>query len=249
MNAADYFSGTTSSTGLTVSTLPCDSRPVYVALAAQVNGVYQTTTQYEYNATSGCAALLAPSDGTTLVGTTVTFSWATVVGADQYQLKVGSAPGQADIFASITGVTSLTVNSIPCIPIFVQFSTHLNGVFQNPGLYQYGPPSGCSRPASSSPDFNGDGKGRYFPLRSDRRQWLRGIERRPGTFSYINTPFNPGFDIIRPGKLNNDFYTDLIAYNSTNAIGYALLGTGTGSVQRECPCSGDLDSRLSRLAT
>ena len=82
---------------------------------------------------------------------------------------------------------------------------------------------------SISPDFNGDGKSDVFLYDPIGGNGYAALSNGSGTFSYINTPFNPGFDIIRPGKLNNDFYTDLIAYNSTNAIGYVLLGTGTGA--------------------
>ena len=79
------------------------------------------------------------------------------------------------------------------------------------------------------PDFNGDGKADVYLYDPIGGNGFAGLSNGSGTFTYVSTPFTPGFDVVRYGSLNNDAFTDLIVYNSTTAIGYALLGTGTGT--------------------
>ncbi len=229
LGLGDYFTGTTSSTSLNLTGLPCDGRTVYVQVAAMVGGSFQTPSQYIYTASSGCAALLSPANGSTLVFSTVTFTWAPATGADQYQLLVGNGTGLSDIFGSTTTGTSFTVNNIPCDgrTIYVQLATHLSGTYQNPGRYQFKAHNGCG--SSTNEDFNGDGKSDVYLYDPIGGNGFAALSNGSGTFTYVNTPFTPGFDVVRYGSLNNDAFTDLIVYNSTTAIGYALLGTGTGT--------------------
>ena len=87
--AGDYFASSTTSLSLTVNTLPCDGRTVFVQEWAHVGGVWQTPMRLTYTAASGCAALSALANASTFTDTTVNFSWTAVSGADQYWLDVG----------------------------------------------------------------------------------------------------------------------------------------------------------------
>ena len=67
-----------------------------------------------------------------------------------------------------------------------------------------------------------------------------GLSKGWGGFRFVYKGFTPGFDAIRYGDLIGDGKSDLIAYNSATALGYALLGSGEKwHLQfRQCRCSG-----------
>jgi hypothetical protein len=78
-------------------------------------------------------------------------------------------------------------------------------------------------------DFNGDGNQDvilYDPVAGGA---FAGLSNSSGGFSYFFNFFTPGFDIIRYGTITSNGLSDVIAYNSTTAIGYALLGSGSGT--------------------
>jgi hypothetical protein len=135
----DYWGAATTVLSFAVSTVPCDGRPIYVQLWAHVGGVWQTPNRFTYTAASGCAALTSPADSSTFGSTSVPFIWTPASGADQYWLDVGNSIGKGDIHGAATTATSTTVNGIPCDgrTIFVQLWTHINGVWNNPGRYQF----------------------------------------------------------------------------------------------------------------
>jgi hypothetical protein len=139
LTQGDYFGQATTSTSVQVSSLPCDGRPVYVQLWTHIGGAWQTPNRYTYTAASGCAALMALADNSTFAGNSVTFTWSSATGADQYRLDVGNLIGKSDIYGAATTALSTTVNNIPCDgrTIFVQLWTHISGVWNNPGQYRY----------------------------------------------------------------------------------------------------------------
>lgn len=74
-----------------------------------------------------------------LVGSTATFAWNSVNGADNYWLDVGNSVAHGDIWAGALMATSQMVNRLPCDgrTLYVQFWTHLNGAWQTPQRYTY----------------------------------------------------------------------------------------------------------------
>ena len=135
----DYYGGSTTSSSAAVTTLPCDGRTVYVQLWTSVSGSWQTPQRYTYTAASGCAALSSPTNNSTFSSNTITFNWNAISGADQYWLDVGNRTASGDISAGSTTATSAQVTNVPCDgrPLYVQLWTHKNGVWQNPGRYNY----------------------------------------------------------------------------------------------------------------
>jgi hypothetical protein len=146
----DISAGSTGLTSKTVSGLPCDGRIVYVQLWTHVAGTWLTPQRYTYTASTTCnlglAQIFTPIPGTSLAGSTVTFTWNAVFGADLYWLDVGNGIAQGDISAGSTTITSKTANGIPCDgrTIYVQLWTHLAGVWQTPQRYMYMAPAGCA---------------------------------------------------------------------------------------------------------
>ncbi len=132
---------------------------MYVQIWNHIGGVWQTPNRYTYTAAAGCSALTAPIDNATFNNSSVTFNWPPATGADQYWLDVGNSIGKGDIYGAATTGLSTVVNNIPCDgrTIYVQLWTHLSGVWQNPGRYEYtaftgacGGSSGITSPVAGS---------------------------------------------------------------------------------------------------
>jgi probable HAF family extracellular repeat protein len=138
----DISAGATTATSRAVAGLPCDGRTLYVQLWTHLNGAWQTPQRYTYTAANcgtGVAQMLGPTPGSTLAGTTVTFTWTTAAGADNYWLDVGNSVGHGDISAGATNATTKTVGGLPCDgrTLYVQLWTHLNSTWQTPMRYTY----------------------------------------------------------------------------------------------------------------
>jgi hypothetical protein len=119
-----------------VSNLPTNGQPVYVTLTSNVSGTNQSNS-YTYTAFStatGCGAstlatMASPTPGTTLPGSTVTFSWGAGCNASQYYLYVGTAVGGNDLYGASQGSNlSGTVTGLPTNgqTLFVRLWTFLN---------------------------------------------------------------------------------------------------------------------------
>ncbi len=133
-----YNSGSINATSVTVSSLPNNGQPVYVRLYYLIGGSWQYT-DYTYTATGTPipAALTAPTPGTTLTGSSVTFTWTPGNFATDFGLDIGtnypgtsSTPNSSDVYSSgnLTG-TSVTVNNLPTNGgvVYVQLCSLLNG--------------------------------------------------------------------------------------------------------------------------
>jgi hypothetical protein len=99
------------------------------------------------------AQISAPTPGTVLSTTAVTFSWNAVPGADQYWLDIGNSLGSGGLWAGALTATSQVVAGLPCDArtIYAQLYTHLNGGWQAPQRYTYTAASGCSAAITSPP--------------------------------------------------------------------------------------------------
>jgi hypothetical protein len=80
------------------------------------------------------ATLASPGPGSTLTGRTVTFSWATAAGIEQYSLHVGTqGVGSSDIYGEATTGGSETVEGIPTTAgtLYVRLYTLINGTWES----------------------------------------------------------------------------------------------------------------------
>jgi hypothetical protein len=145
----DISAGATSALSKVVSNLPCDGRTLYVQLWTRISNVWQTPARYTYTACNNGQALAqisSPTPGTVLPGTSATFTWNAVSGADQYWLDVGNTVTHGEIFGAATTAITQTVSGIPCDgrTIYVQLWTHVNGAWLGPQRYTYTAPATCS---------------------------------------------------------------------------------------------------------
>jgi uncharacterized protein YkwD len=121
----------TTSTSTSVSNLPRGGMTIYVRLWTQTasgwkfNDYTLTAAAQGSTATatstptrtptpeSSSAQLTSPAPGSTLSGTSATFSWTSVSGATAYQLYVGTTAGGYDIRNVRTTATSTSVTNLP----------------------------------------------------------------------------------------------------------------------------------------
>jgi hypothetical protein len=138
-----------------VSGIPTSGIPIYVRLWTLLSGTWQVN-DYSYTAAPGAskAVMSTPAPGSTLSGSSVTFTWTAGSGASAYWLDVGTVVGQGNIFAGNLGlVNSELVSGIPTsgIPIYVRLWTLLSGAWQvNDYSYTAAAP-GASKAVMSTP--------------------------------------------------------------------------------------------------
>ncbi|MGK7344311.1 MAG: S8 family peptidase [Candidatus Nitrospinota bacterium M3_3B_026] len=117
----------------TVTGLPVDGSTVYVRLWTRIGGVWYYN-DYTFTAyTAGAAALTSHAGGDTLTGSSVTFTWNSVAGADAYSIYVGTSQGAYDIYDHyMPGLpTSDTVTGLPVdgSTVYVRLWTRIGGVW------------------------------------------------------------------------------------------------------------------------
>ena len=133
-------------TTTTVYTLPTNGSTVYVTLYTLIGGVWTGTT-YTYtalNETSGLAAMKTPVPGTTLSGTTATFTWSSDTNATAYWVDIGSTAGGNNVYSSGNLGTALTttVYTLPAngTKIYVSLYSLVGGQWvNNPFTYTSDP--------------------------------------------------------------------------------------------------------------
>jgi Pro-kumamolisin, activation domain/Bacterial Ig-like domain (group 3) len=100
-----------------VSTLPSDGSTVWARLYYLQNGIwsYVDNTYTAYNPNSNKGVITTPVPGSTLAGTSVTFTWTAGAGATAYWIDAGSSPGGNQYFQSgnIGNVLTKTVTGLP----------------------------------------------------------------------------------------------------------------------------------------
>ncbi len=131
----------------TVSGLPTDGSTIYVTLYTLIGGTW-TGNAYSYttfNATSGIAVMQTPTPGSTLSGTSVTFTWSSDASATGYWVDVSAiGPGGNDLDSSGNLGTALTetIYNLPAdgSEIYVTLYSYVGGQWlSSPATYTSGP--------------------------------------------------------------------------------------------------------------
>ncbi|MEP7070137.1 MAG: hypothetical protein ABI789_12890, partial [Usitatibacter sp.] len=133
----------TRGTSATIDGLPTDGRTLYVRLMSNIGGVWYSRdyTYVAYRApvtppppvTGTPATLASPAVGSTLSGSSQTFTWNNS-GASFYQVWVGNAPGTSDLArypAFYTTGTSTTIGGLPTDgrTLYVRLLSSIGGVW------------------------------------------------------------------------------------------------------------------------
>jgi hypothetical protein len=131
-----YNSGSTTATSASVTGLPTYGQKVYATLGSLIGGVWQYA-YYTYTeaGTPAPASITSPAPGSTLPGSSVTFTWTAGGGPTAYQLWLGTTRvGSQNLYNSgATKATTVTVNSLPTdgVTLFARLWSLLNGTWQS----------------------------------------------------------------------------------------------------------------------
>ncbi len=144
VGAHDYYSSGNLGNVLTatVNGLPMDGSTVYVTLYSLIDASWQSNayTYTAYSPATSSGVLTAPTPGSTLSGSTVTFCWSAGVGAAAYWVDIGSTAGGHDIYSSgnLGNVLTTTVNGLPTdgSTVYVTLYSLIAGSWQSNG-YTY----------------------------------------------------------------------------------------------------------------
>ena len=123
-----------STTSYTAKNLPNSGETLYARLYSLINGVYQYNSYTYIAATQTKAAIVTPIDGSTLPGSTVTFSWSGGSGVANYYLWIGTTEGGRDLKNVTLGpdMTSYTAKNLPTegAMLYVRLYSLINSVYQ-----------------------------------------------------------------------------------------------------------------------
>jgi hypothetical protein len=133
-------------TTTTASGLPTDGSEVYATLYTLIGGTWygNAYTYNALNASGGLAAMQTPTPGTTLSGTTATFTWSSDSSATAYWVDIGSSAGGNNIYSSgnLGSALTTTVTTLPAngSEIYVSLYSYVGGQWvNNPVTYTSGP--------------------------------------------------------------------------------------------------------------
>ena len=129
-----FNSGNTTAQTASVTDLPNGGQVIYVRLSSWIENAWQTM-DYTYIAsgTTAPAAMTSPVPGSTLSGTTVTFSWTAGVGVSMYALWIGTTGvGSSNVYNNQTTAQSLTVSNLPESgqTVYVRLFSWISGAWQ-----------------------------------------------------------------------------------------------------------------------
>ncbi|HEV2278241.1 MAG TPA: hypothetical protein VGS02_08695, partial [Acidobacteriaceae bacterium] len=127
----DLYQAAISGTSTTTS-LPTNGATIYVRLWSVINGglQYNDYTYTEFNAVP--ATMISPAPGSTLTGSSTTFTWTAGSGASSYYLWIGITAGGNDLYQAGISTTSATV-SLPTsgATVYVRLWSVINGGLQH----------------------------------------------------------------------------------------------------------------------
>ena len=132
-NSADAT--TTALTSGLVSNIPTNGKTLYARLYSKINGAWQYA-DYTYTEL-GPAALISPTPGSTLTGSSATFTWTTGGDVTLYEFRLGTTgPGSTNVYnsaeASTTVLTSGLISNIPtnAATLYARLYSKINGAWQ-----------------------------------------------------------------------------------------------------------------------
>ena len=145
-----YNSAEATTTALTsglVSNIPTNGTPLYARLYSLIKGAWQYT-DYTYTEL-GPAMLTSPTPGSTLTGSSATFTWSAGGDVTMYEFRLGTTgPGSTNLYnsaeATTTALSSGLISNIPTIgaKLYARLYSKINGAWQyNDYTYtEYGTP-------------------------------------------------------------------------------------------------------------
>jgi hypothetical protein len=119
-----------------VSNIPTYGQTLYARLYSKIDGVWQYT-DYTYTESGAPvpAALTSPAPGSTLTGSSATFTWTAGGGVTEYEFFLGTTGAGSDNLDSLRSVTALSSGLVSNIPtygqtLYARLYSKINGVWQ-----------------------------------------------------------------------------------------------------------------------
>jgi hypothetical protein len=134
--SSDIYNGTaTTAASVTVSNIPINGATLYVRLNYLLNSAWNSIDYTLTEASPVLPSLTTPAPGSTLTGSSATFSWSPGIGSTSFMLQVGTTgAGSSDIYnGTSTTATSVTVSNIPVAgaQLYVRLSYSLNSTWSS----------------------------------------------------------------------------------------------------------------------
>jgi len=137
---SNHVDATLSQTSQMVTGIPTDGRTIYVRLQSYINNAWQLDDETYVAASLGppppspqMSTLTSPTPGSTLHGSSITFTWTAGSGFTYRYLLVGITPGGGEIFSNhVESITSRLVTGIPADgrTIYVRLQSYINNAWQ-----------------------------------------------------------------------------------------------------------------------
>ncbi len=150
-----YSGSATSSTSAAVSGIPTNGVKLYARLLYKLSGAWKSI-DYTYTeaGTSTLPALISPVPGSTLSGSSATFTWSPGAGPSAYQLVLGTTDvGSSNVYSAFgTTSTSAAVSGIPTngVKLYARLLYKLSGAWKSID-YTYTESGTPTLPALTSP--------------------------------------------------------------------------------------------------
>ena len=126
-------SGSLTTPSYMLASIPTTGGKLYVRLSSFINGAWQSI-DYTYTEASPAPAVMStPTPGSTLTGSSATFTWTAGIGVTQYDLHVGTTgAGSSNLFGGLVSGLSYTMSRIPTAggTLYVRLYSWLNGAWQ-----------------------------------------------------------------------------------------------------------------------
>jgi hypothetical protein len=136
-----YSQNQGTATSVTVNNLPVDGSTIIVTLYSYINSAWQNN-QYTYtafNAQSSASTMVSPTPGTAFAGSSATFTWNSISGAQAYYLDCGTTANVNLYYSENQGTdTSVSVSTLPTdgSQVVVTLYTQFNGTWYH-NTYNY----------------------------------------------------------------------------------------------------------------
>jgi len=109
-----YDSGPITATSANVTGLPIHTDTIYARIYSLIGGAWHVL-DYSYNAAQLQSVIFDPAPNSTLPGSSATFDWSAVAGAQKYELYLGSNGAGSDnlYFSGFSTRRTATVTGLP----------------------------------------------------------------------------------------------------------------------------------------
>ncbi|MDR3764749.1 MAG: chitobiase/beta-hexosaminidase C-terminal domain-containing protein [Acidobacteriota bacterium] len=184
------------------ATLPTTGGTVYATLYSVVNGTPSLSNTYSYTEySSTAAAITSPASGSTLTGTSTTFTWSAGTNVSGYYLWLGTTAGGHDLVnvGPLTGTSYTTTLPTTGGTVYATLYSVVNGTPSLSNTYSY------TEYSSTAAAITSPANGSTLTGTSTTFTWSAGTNVS-GYYLWVGTTAG-GHDLVNVGPLTGTSYT------------------------------------------